>query len=307
LALAGAPVNVNTNRVGYTGPTLIAHGTEAQKAEHLPAIASGESMWIQGFSEPGAGSDLAALATRAVHDGDDYLVSGQKIWTSFAHHGDWMILLARTDPKAPKHRGITYLLVDMRSPGITVRPLQNLHNEVPFGEVYFDNVRVPASNRVGEENRGWYIATTTLDYERSSVANSAACRRLVARLPPVLQTAVAREPDDLVGRHAVADLAISAEIGRWLCFRVVSLQAHGEVPNMEASVAKLFNSELLQRIGVVGMRLAGLSGQCVQGKHALDSGAMVRHYQSSVARTIGGGTSEIQRSIIAQRGLSLPR
>ncbi|HET7737768.1 MAG TPA: acyl-CoA dehydrogenase family protein, partial [Tepidiformaceae bacterium] len=164
--------NVGGMGVAMIGPTLIAHGTEAQKNEHLPRILRGEIQWCQGYSEPGAGSDLAALQTRAVRDGDDWVINGQKIWTSGAHESDWIYMLARSDPDAPKHRGITYFMVDMKTPGITVRPLINMGNLHSFNEVFFEDVRVPAANIIGEVNRGWYAGTTTLDFERSSIGNA---------------------------------------------------------------------------------------------------------------------------------------
>jgi alkylation response protein AidB-like acyl-CoA dehydrogenase len=160
-------MNVGGMGTSMIGPTIIIHGNEDQKKEHLGAILRGEVQWCQGYSEPGSGSDLASLQTRAVRDGDDFVINGQKIWTSGAHNADWMFMLARTDPDAPKHRGITYFLMDMKSPGVTVRPLINMANGHAFNEVFFEDVRVPARNVLGEVNRGWYIGTTTLDFERS--------------------------------------------------------------------------------------------------------------------------------------------
>ena len=163
------------------GPTLIAHGTEEQKQQHIPRILDGTIQWCQGYSEPGSGSDLASLQTRAIRDGDDFVVNGQKIWTSGAHQADWCFCLTRTDPDAPKHRGITYLLIDMKTPGITVRPLVNMASQHHFNEVFFEDVRVPARNVLGEVNRGWYVGTTTLDFERSSIGNSVGQRQSVER------------------------------------------------------------------------------------------------------------------------------
>ncbi|MFI5387812.1 MAG: acyl-CoA dehydrogenase family protein, partial [Fimbriimonadales bacterium] len=163
--------------VGFIGPAIAVHGTEEQKRQFLPPIAEAEVAWCQGFSEPGSGSDLASLHTRAVRDGDDYVINGQKIWTSGAHHADWILLLARTDPEAPKHRGITCFLTDMRSPGISVRPIVQMHGRSGFNETFFENVRVPRANILGEENRGWYVATTTLDFERSGIGHIASSSR----------------------------------------------------------------------------------------------------------------------------------
>ncbi|HQW51585.1 MAG TPA: acyl-CoA dehydrogenase family protein, partial [Tepidiformaceae bacterium] len=170
-------MNVGGMGTSMIGPTIIIHGNEEQKKQHLGAILRGEVQWCQGYSEPGSGSDLASLQTRAVRDGDDFVINGQKIWTSGAHNADWMFMLARTDPDAPKHRGITYFLMDMKSPGVTVRPLINLANGHMFNEVFFEDVRVPARNVLGEINRGWYIGTTTLDFERSSIGNAVGQRQ----------------------------------------------------------------------------------------------------------------------------------
>ena len=180
LNMAGAPTS--RAMLNLVGPTIMLHGTDEQKAEHLPPMLRGEVAWCQGFSEPGSGSDLASLQTRAVRDGDEYVVNGQKIWTSGAHRADWMFMLARTDPDAPKHRGISYLLFPMKQPGITVRPLINMANGHVFNEVFFEDVRVPVRNRIGEENRGWYVGTTTLDFERSNISRAIAAGKSVTKL-----------------------------------------------------------------------------------------------------------------------------
>ncbi len=305
LAYRRAPVGANINRVGYAGPTIILYGTEEQKREHLPGITSAEVFWAQCFSEPNAGSDLASLQTRAVRDGDDYLITGQKIWTSGAHRADWAILLARTDPDAPKHRGISYFLVDMKSPGITVRPLLNLAGKHGFNEVFFDHVRVPARNRVGEENRGWYVATTTLDFERSSISGVAGHRRSFDELVQVLHAAGGVPA---AARQALAETAIELDVARWLSYRVVSLQEQGKVPNYEASMAKLFSSEVGKRLANVAVHCVGVHGQLDEReRRAPVGGRIAARYLRSAAMGIGGGTSEIQRNIIATRGLGLPR
>src|SRR3712207_6355033 len=191
---------------GFAGPTLIVHGTEEQKKKYLPEILTGDVVWCQGYSEPGAGSDLASLQTRAVRDGDDFVVNGQKIWTSGAHVSKWMILLTRTDPNAPKHRGITYFIVDMKSPGISVRPLVNMTDSHEFNEVFFDNVRVPRENMIGEENRGWYLAQTTLSFERSNIGSAVGARQTVEDL-----IRYARETSD--GRSTLAwDESVRTEL-----------------------------------------------------------------------------------------------
>jgi alkylation response protein AidB-like acyl-CoA dehydrogenase len=298
--------------VGFAGPTLIVHGTEAQKQKYLPEILSGEVVWCQGYSEPGAGSDLASLQTRAVRDGDDYIVNGQKIWTSGAHVSKWMILLTRTDPDAPKHRGITYFIVDMKAPGVTVRPLVNMADSHEFNEVFFDNVRVPRENMIGEENRGWYLAQTTLSFERSNIGSAIGQKQTVEDL--VSYAKEHKNGTSTLGRNpAVAtelcERLIECEVARNLSYKIVSLQAkEGVPPGHEASVAKLFSTELNQRIYRTAMKMLGLYGQLdSRSAHAAMRGRIKYMYLRSVANTIEGGTSEIQRNIIATRGLGLPR
>ena len=305
MAYRRAPV-INLPAVGYLGPTIMMYGSEEQKAQHLGGITSGDVIWCQGYSEPGSGSDLASLQTRAVIDGDDFVINGQKIWTSQAHYADWIFLLARTDPDAPKHKGISYFLVEMKSPCISVRPLVNLANGHGFNEVFFDNVRVPRSGLLGELNRGWYMATTTLDFERSSVATSAGYRRLLEELLAfVVETRIGYDP---MVRHRLADLWVEYNIVRFLAYRVVSLQAQGIVPNYEASVVKVFNSEYNQRISRAGLQMLGLYGQLApQSPYARLRGRLESSYLTSAGSTIAAGTSEIQRNIIATRGLGLPR
>ncbi len=290
------------------GPTLIEHGTEEQKREHLPRILAGEESWCQGYSEPGAGSDLASLQTRAVRDGDDFVINGQKIWTSVAHFADYCFLLARTDPDAPKHRGITYFLVDMKSPGITVQPLVNMTGSHDFNEVFFEDVRVPARNVVGEVDRGWYVGTTTLDFERSSIGTAVGNRQQIEDYAGWL-----RENRRAVGearyeslRTRWADRATEVQVATMLAYRVISMQAAGQIPNSEASVAKLFGSELSQRIANTAMQMLGMQGAVRQADAPFD-GNVPESYLGGVSQTIAGGTSEIQRNIIATRGLGLPR
>ena len=306
----GAP-SANLSAVGYLGPTIMMYGTEEQKRQHLPGITSGEVFWCQGYSEPEAGSDLASLQTRAVADGDDFIISGQKIWTSQAHYSDWIFLLARTDPDAPKHKGISYFLLDMKSPGITVRPLINMGNQAGFNEVFFDNVRVPRSGLLGELNRGWYMATATLDMERSSVAGSSGSRRSLEEL-----TDFARETkvngrwlQDLpLVRNKLAELWSELNISKFLSYRVVTLQERGLMPNHEASIVKVFNSEYGLRLSRAGLHMLGLYGQLhPESPYARLRGRFERWYLISTAITIAAGTSEIQRNIIATRGLGLPR
>ncbi len=296
--------------VSMIGPTLIVHGNEEQKKEHLGRILSGEVQWCQGFSEPGSGSDLASLQTRAVRDGDDFVINGQKIWTSGAQYAHWMFMMARTDPDAPKHKGISYFMLDMKSPGVTVRPLTNLANQDMFNEVFFEDVRVPAKNLVGELNRGWYIGTTTLDFERSSIGSAVGIR---LGLDSLVKYAKEHEADGTSRtgqldslKTELADRYIEANVARLMSYRVVTMQAKGMIPNHEASMTKLFASELNQRIARTGVKVLGLYGQ-LYGDDAPMKGRYESSYMTSLSSTIAGGTSEIQRNIIATRGLGLPR
>ena len=310
MANARAP-QVGGSGVAMIGPTLILYGTDEQKREHLPKITSGEVDWCQGYSEPGAGSDLASLQTRAVRDGDDYVINGQKIWSSGAHRADWMFMLARTDPDAPKHRGISMLLLPMKSPGITVQPLVNMAGDHHFNQEYFDNVRVPVRNRVGEENRGWYVGATLLDFERSGIGAANGLRNTVQDIVAFAREASAsgsvpvRLTDGI--RAELAERAIEAELGRLFSYRIISMQKRGQIPNYEASVNKLFRSEVSQRLAQTGMKLIGLYGNAYRSKFAALRGRISYMYLSSVSGTIAAGTSEIQRNVIATRGLGLPR
>ena len=294
--------------IGMAGPTIITIGTDEQQEEHLPPILSGDSIWCQGYSEPGSGSDLASLQTRAVKDGDDFVINGQKIWTSGAHKSDWMILLARTDPDAPKHRGITYFVLDMHSPGVSTRPLVNMAGTHEFNEVFFEDVRIPQRNVLGEVNRGWYGAVTTLDFERSSIGSAVGMQQSVEDIIGYakdnrggISTVDKRET-----QLALTDRYIETQTARMISYRIVSMQNQGLIPNHEASMAKLFAMELNQRIQSTAVKVLGLHGQ-LQGKDAPRRGRHAYAFIRSIANTIEGGTSEIQRNIIATRGLGLPR
>jgi alkylation response protein AidB-like acyl-CoA dehydrogenase len=298
--------------LGMAGPTIIVHGNEEQKQRWLPGMLAGTDVWCQGYSEPEAGSDLASLRTRAVKDGDDYVLNGQKIWSTIAHLAKWMICLARTDAEAPKHKGITYFVIDMKSPGIEVRPLTNMADTHEFNEVFFDNVRVSKENIIGEENRGWYVGMTTLDFERSSVGSAVGMRQEVEEM---IEWAIANQdkPESALKlnpmlRLEMADRLIESEVGRMLSYRIASMQNRGLIPNYEASVLKVFSAELHQRIARTKTRVMGMYGQLQPGdEHAPGKGAWCHQYLRSMGYTIEAGTSEIQRNIIAQRGLGLSR
>jgi alkylation response protein AidB-like acyl-CoA dehydrogenase len=290
--------------MALAGPTIMAFGTPEQKARFIPRLLEPGAWWCQLYSEPGAGSDLASLQTRAERDGDNWRVNGQKIWTTFGHRAQYAILLARTDPAAPKHKGITYFIVDMKSPGITVRPLVNLADQHEFNEVFLEDVLIPNENIVGELNRGWYVGASTLNFERSNIGSAVELKRRIEDLAVFARTEgiVAHHPEV---RHALADLAISVEVANLMSYRVISMQLRGAPPSHESSASKLFSSELQQRLAVVGMKIAGLSGQVMTGPRRLGPHGL--RYLLSVQNTIAGGTSEIQRSLIANKGLGLPR
>jgi alkylation response protein AidB-like acyl-CoA dehydrogenase len=294
------------------GPTIILFGTPEQKAHFLPKITRNELTWCQGFSEPGSGSDLASLQTRATRDGDHYIINGQKIWTSGAQNADYMILLARTDPDAPKHRGITYFLMDMKAPGVTVRPLVQMTGQAGFNEVFFDDVRVPADAVVGEVNRGWYVSTATLDFERSGIGRVIGGLRNYEETVEYARRTPGRDGgatlwDNQGIRHALADIGLTFRVGRLLSYRVAWMQSKQMVPNYEASMAKTLGTELHQRLARVAINTLGMPGQVMEGPHAPLGGSMGLFYLSTVSLTIAAGTSEINRNIIAQRGLGLPR
>jgi alkylation response protein AidB-like acyl-CoA dehydrogenase len=298
--------------VGLAGPTIIAHGSEAQKARHLRNILTGAEIWCQLFSEPGAGSDLASVSTRAVRDGDEWVVNGQKVWTSiaqFAHHG---MLLARTDPSLPKHDGLTYFIVDMGWPGVEVRPLRQLTGSAEFNEVYLTDVRIPDANRVGAVGEGWRCARTTLANERDTIAGlsldpTSLMGGTAARLDP-WEEYLGDVPDrsDPVVRQRLARLYIEEQVRQITVFRATAARMRGEQPGPEGSVNKVFNAELNQRRWATATDLRGINGVAWERG---DSAASTREqrFLRSRANTIEGGTSEVLRNQIAERVLGLPR
>jgi alkylation response protein AidB-like acyl-CoA dehydrogenase len=309
MARARAPQLVNRVGINNVGPTLMHFGTEEQKRRFLPGILSADEIWCQLYSEPGAGSDLAALRTRADLDGDDYVVSGQKVWTSYAQHARWAILLARTDQAAAKHRGISYFIVDMQAPGIEIRPLRQLSGASEFNEVFLDNVRVPRANLIGKPNEGWQITQVTLAHERGT--SFAIKEQVIARINVDALTAQIKQrgmAQDGVARQRLARVFIDTEIMRFMNLQMLTRLARGETPGAETSIVKTFWSELSQAIGDLGIEILGEHGLLLRGSpHEVGAGRFAQHLLFSRAATIAGGTSEIQRNIIAQRLLGLPR
>jgi len=307
MAYTGAPTGFNMG-VAWVGPSLMIYGTEEQKKRFMPRITSLEDVWCTLYSEPASGSDLAALQTKAIRDGDEWVLNGQKIWTSGAHRSNWGWLAARTDFEAPKHKGISMFLVPMDSPGITIRPLVNMAGQHGFNEVFFEDVRIPANYLVGQENQGWYQLAVALDFERSSIAGSARARRWwedLLRFGRENPSFVKTRPEI---RHRLVEIGIEIDVAMFLSYRVASLQQAGKIPNYEATIAKMYSSELGQRLSRSGIELLGMYGQLhPKSKYAKLKGRMERYYQVSVAETIAGGTSEIMRSVAAIRGLGLPR
>jgi len=313
MALAKAPPVLNILGIGMAGPTIMAYGTEEQKQRHLPKILSADEIWCQGYSEPNAGSDLASLQTRAVRDGRDYVVDGQKVWTSLAHTADWMMLLARTDPDAPRHKGITYFLLDMHLPGVTVKPLRQITGDAEFNEVFFDGVRVPDSQVLGGVNNGWAVGMTTLMYERLALGFGLQMRLRIAldgliemaRRAEKAGRAVTKDP---VMRQKIAQLWIDTECLKYTGARAITRLLKGEMPGPEASTGKMGWVETHQRLQELAMEVQGPYAQLVKGSDwAVEDGLWQHAFLRSRANSIEGGTTEIQKNIIGERVLGLPK
>jgi alkylation response protein AidB-like acyl-CoA dehydrogenase len=300
MARVRAPAPLNELGLSMGGPTILEHGTEDQKRRFLPKILSCEEIWCQGFSEPVSGSDLAGLATRAVIDGDHFIVNGQKVWTSLGHLSDWCMLLVRTDADAPKHRGISYLLVDMHSPGVTVRPLRQMTGEAEFNEMFFDDVRVPRENLLGPLNGGWGVALTTLMNERAGLAFflQVRMRQLLDR---VIEEAAARDLlDDPVLADRLGELHLKAEVLRLTAYRgLTAIEKYGQ-PGPEGSLTKWMWSETNQQLTQFAADLLGPSALVAGSRWA---------YELMRARgnSIEGGTTEVLKNIVAERVLGLPK
>jgi alkylation response protein AidB-like acyl-CoA dehydrogenase len=311
LVRARAPGLVGLLGVQMIGPTLIQWGTEEQKQRFLRKILAAEEIWCQGYSEPGSGSDLASLRTRADLDGDDFVVNGQKVWTSYAQFADWMFCLVRTDPEAPKHRGISYMLIDMKTPGISVRPLVQMTGDAGFNEVFFEDARVPRRNLVSELNNGWAVANSTLLHERNMLGSSARTQQLfdgVVRLARRRRRNGERAADDVVIRQRLAELGARVEAMRLHSLRQLTDLLHGRPPGIAASVTKLVSTELNHDIAAMALELLGSSGPISdKAAHVVDEGLWPFELMFTLGMIIGGGTSQIQKNIISERGLGMPR
>ena len=312
LAAAGAPVILARNPIGYGmgAPTVLAHGSEDQQRRYLRPLFTGEHIWCQLFSEPGAGSDVAGLATRAIRDGDEWVVSGQKVWTTLAHRSRYGMLLARTDPEAEKHKGLTYFVVDMHAAGVEVRPLRQMTGDAEFNEVYFDEVRIPDAERLGGVGEGWHVAITTLMNERVSIGSSTGSR---GSGPIGAALRIWRERGgDLPHRDRLVRLWVESEVHRLTSLRAAA-NARSGVPGPEGSTAKLHSAELNKRIHELCVDLLGPEGMLYDGWEMRRpdtaggfGGSPQRMFLRSRANSIEGGTSEVMRNILAERVLGLP-
>lgn len=312
MSRARAPQPANGLGISIVGPTLIHHGTEEQKKRYIPKILNADEIWCQGFSEPNSGSDLASLQTKAVLDGDDFVVNGQKIWTSMGQYADWCILLVRTDTNAPKHRGISFLLVDMQSPGVKVRPLKQITGNSEFNETFFDNVRVPKQNLVGALNEGWRVAMTTLTYERgiSSLATQVRIKQQLDAMVDYARTTRRNGhtlSQDPVLRQSLAAAHIRVEIMLLNLYRGITSRLRGQPPGPEASLDKLYWSEMDKWMQELGMELQGPYAQLMHDSKYAVAGDWQYNFLRSRAGTIYSGTSEIQKNIIGERVLGLPK
>jgi alkylation response protein AidB-like acyl-CoA dehydrogenase len=311
MANAEAPVQAHSTGESIVAQALFLHGTKAQQDEWLPAIRRGERTFALGYSEPEAGSDLAALRTRAVRNGDDWIVNGQKLWSTGADKAEFIWLAVRTDPEAKKHAGISVLMVDLRSPGITIRPSLALYGKT-FSAQFYDDVRVPAQNMVGAPNTGWKVITDALAAERMMIAATrmAGIERAFDRLTEHVKSAVVGGKalkNDAVIRDRIGALAAEIEVARQFQMRTARLIEQGKVPIHEAGMAKVFASELQERLGQAALDILGTGGLLSEDATGAPIGEMEQVLRHAIMGMIGGGTNEIQRNVIAQRGLDLPR
>ncbi len=299
--------------MGLVAPTLLSRGTEAQKKEFIPKLLSGEHIWCQGFSEPNAGSDLANVKTSAVRDGDKYIVNGQKVWNTIAHIADYCVVVVRTNPNVPKHKGLSYLLIDMKSPGVIVRPIKQITEDAEYNEIYFDNVEVPADRLVGQENEGWNIAITTLMFERimGDISTVPVFQKGLNNIIRLASNTLRKGKPiikDPIYRQKLARLQVDLEVMRTNMYRNLSTLLKGEMPGPEGSIGKIFWSEFNQRLQETALEIMGPYGQLMKGsKWAKDDGRFAFEFLRARGNTIEGGTTEVQKNIIGERVLGLPK
>ncbi len=307
---SNVPPNVFSIGLGMAAPTLMAHGTDEQKARWLPKMLRGEQIWCQLFSEPTAGSDLAGLRTRAERDGDEWVVNGQKIWTSGAHYSKWGILVTRTDPNVPKHAGLTYFVIDMESPGIEVRPIKQITGGANFSEVFFTGVRIPDTNRISEAGNGWAVAITTLMNERTSIGGGGG---VGGRIHDLIE--LARNSTDASGRPALESAAVREKIAdfyvrtkglQYTSYRTLTALSRGQTPGPEGSIGKLVAAKMGQEMASLALELQGAAGAILDEDIAAQQAGWQQAYLWAPGMRIAGGTDEVMRNIIAERVLRLP-
>ena len=312
LTYANAPMGVEAEiTVNWVGMALQHFGNDQQKKDFVSRVAKGDLIFCLGYSEPNAGSDLASLQTKATEKGDEFIINGQKIWCSFAHYADYCWLAAITDPDAPKHRNMSMFVVDMKTPGITIRPLINIIGAHSFNEVFFDDVHVPKENLVGVKNNGWFQLAMALDFERSGVQTAAGNQMILNALLYYAKNnkrAGRLLIDNPALRSELAEMAVNIEVARMLCYRIAWIYSVGGHSSYESSQAMLFGSDLLRKISDTGMKVLGQYGQLMtDSKLTVGKADIARNYLASLSIGVGGGTNEIQKNIIAMRGLGLPR
>ena len=307
MALSKVPPIIGQVGIALIGPTIAMLGTDEQKSRHLRPMLLGDEIWAQGFSEPNAGSDLGSLGCRAVRDGDEFVVNGQKTWTSYAHVSEWIFLLTRTDPEAPKYKGITCLLVDLRSAGVSVRPLKMMSGDSAFNEVFFEDVRVPAANVLGEVNGGWQVAITALMHERANLGGAAPV--LLSQFLDELVTLARRRgvADDPLVRQKLAQAHLELQVFKSTVARVSSAVGHGQAPGPEGSILKMFWSNFNQSLVQTAMEIAGPYGQVEGDQHGSVYPQIAYQYLRSRGNSIEAGTDEVLKNTIANRVLGLPK
>jgi len=303
LSYMNAPIN-NITGVNWIGPALMAYGNQEQKELYLPRIAQAIDQWCLLYSEPTAGSDLASLQTRAIRNGDNYIINGQKIWASNAKDADFGLVAVRTNPDAPKHKGLSTLIVSIDSPGISINPIKDINGKETLNEVFFDNVQVSTKNIIGEENRGWYQMASSLDFERSGIATFSAAKRNLEKLIDITKLMPEITQNKKTYRDDIANHWIEMNTGFNLAIKIPLLQDQGINPTYEASISKLYGAELTQKIAQTSIQLLGTHGQLQKNQEMFE---VSEKYLSAIANTIAKGTSEIQRNTIARQGLGLPR
>ncbi len=311
MARHDAPPQMNVIGLGMCGPTIMMCGTEEQKQQYLPRLLTGKDIWAQGFSEPNAGSDVASLRTTAVEDGDDFIINGQKVWTTVAHHADYVLALVRTNPDVRKHKGLSMVIIPMDAAGVTVRPLKQMTGDAEFNEIFFEDVRIPKSNMIGDKDDGWRVAITTLMFERVNISSFVMIQRSLERIIELARS-VKRNgkpvSEDPVIRQKLAQYQIELQALHLNELRALSKRVKGAVPGPEGSVAKLMQSMLGQKIAHLAIEIQGPFSQLMRGSgYAIDEGRFQRPFLRAQASTIAGGTTAIMKNIISERVLGLPK